>query len=64
MHTLHLLLGLLALDTTLAHPTQKWGPKKFKSLVTFGDSYTDDSRLSYFYEHNATAPPVGWEQPV
>jgi hypothetical protein len=64
MYAFQLLLGVLAVDITLAHPTKNWGPKKFKSLVTFGDSYTDDSRLSYFYAHNASAPPVGWEQPV
>lgn len=43
---------------------QSWGLKKFTSLVAFGDSYTDDSRLGYFGEHNGTAPPVGWVDPV
>lgn len=43
---------------------QPWGLKKFTSLVAFGDSYTDDSRLNYFGEHNGTAPPVGWVDPV
>jgi hypothetical protein len=41
-----------------------WGLKKFTSLVAFGDSYTDDSRLSYFGSHNGSAPPVGWENPA
>lgn len=36
----------------------------FKSLVTFGDSYTDENRLGYFINHNGSAPPVGWQQPV
>ncbi len=31
----------------------------FDSLVTFGDSYTDESRLSWFISHNGSAPPVG-----
>lgn len=43
---------------------QPWGLKKFTSLVAFGDSYTDDSRLNYFSQHNGTAPPVGWVDPV
>ncbi|CAE7174737.1 hypothetical protein P3342_007831 [Pyrenophora teres f. teres] len=37
---------------------------KFKTLVTFGDSYTDENRLSYFGSHNGSAPPVAWQQPV
>ncbi|KAG9531219.1 SGNH hydrolase, partial [Aureobasidium melanogenum] len=41
-----------------------WGLKKFTSLVAFGDSYTDDSRLSYFGSHNGSAPPVGWVNPA
>ncbi|KAF2469692.1 uncharacterized protein BDR25DRAFT_47192 [Lindgomyces ingoldianus] len=42
----------------------RWDVKNFKSLVTFGDSYTDENRLGYFINHNGSAPPVGWEQPV
>ncbi|KAI5197573.1 carbohydrate esterase family 16 protein [Aureobasidium subglaciale EXF-2481] len=41
-----------------------WNLKKFTSLVAFGDSYTDDSRLSYFGSHNGSAPPVGWISPA
>lgn len=29
------------------------------NLVTFGDSYTDESRLDYFGRHNGQAPPAG-----
>lgn len=60
------LVALLALglDLALALPGQGWGLRRFKSLVTFGDSYTDDSRLNYFGSHDGAAPPVGWEQPV
>ncbi|RDW91894.1 carbohydrate esterase family 16 protein [Coleophoma crateriformis] len=31
----------------------------FSNLVTFGDSYTDESRLQYFQTHNGSAPPPG-----
>ncbi|KAL1966150.1 hypothetical protein VTN77DRAFT_4702 [Rasamsonia byssochlamydoides] len=41
-----------------------WGLRRFTSLVTFGDSYTDESRLNYFSSHNGSAPPVGWVDPV
>jgi len=36
-----------------------WNLKQFNSLVTFGDSYTDESRLGYFISHNGAAPPPG-----
>lgn len=41
-----------------------WNLKQFTSLVIFGDSYSDDSRLGYFIENNGSAPPVGWVDPV
>ena len=41
-----------------------WNVNRFKTLVTFGDSYTDENRLGYFISHNGSAPPVGWQQPV
>lgn len=44
--------------------SSKWKLKNFKSLVTFGDSYTDESRFGYFYSHNGSAPPVGWVDPI
>jgi hypothetical protein len=63
------LLQLLVAAATLAtvqagHPAQGWKAAKFKTLVTFGDSYTDENRLGYFIQSNGTAPPVGWDQPV
>lgn len=65
MRQILLFLGLgLLVDVGLAGPAKKWGPRNLKSLVTFGDSYTDDSRLNYFTEHKGEAPPVGWVQPV
>lgn len=45
-------------------PSQSWKDGKFQTLVTFGDSYTDENRLGYFINNNGSAPPVGWEQPV
>lgn len=36
-----------------------WSHLEIKSLVTFGDSYTDESRLAYFIGHNGAAPPTG-----
>ena len=46
------------------HPTSTWNLKKFTSLVIFGDSYSDDSRLSYFINTTGVPPPVGWVNPV
>lgn len=39
--------------------TNAWQAQDFKTLVTFGDSYTDENRLGYFASHNGSAPPVG-----
>ncbi|KAF8423246.1 GDSL lipase/acylhydrolase family protein [Tirmania nivea] len=41
----------------------KSGWKDIQNLVSFGDSYTDESRLTYFGEHRQ-APPVGWKAPA
>ncbi|KAF2164626.1 carbohydrate esterase family 16 protein [Zasmidium cellare ATCC 36951] len=40
------------------------GWREFQDLVTFGDSYTDDSRLSYVFSHNGQYPPVGYPNPI
>ncbi|RAL14397.1 SGNH/GDSL hydrolase family protein [Aspergillus homomorphus CBS 101889] len=55
-------LQLLGQEVT-ASSAGGWGPRKFTSLVTFGDSYTDETRFSYFATHNNSAPPVGWIEP-
>jgi phospholipase/lecithinase/hemolysin len=39
-----------------------WDESQFRSLVVFGDSYTDESRLGYFINHKA-APPLGYLGP-
>ncbi|KAL6710943.1 hypothetical protein ACN47E_006818 [Coniothyrium glycines] len=63
--TLRLLVVSLASAVGLAgRSPQGWKDGKFKTLVTFGDSYTDENRLGYFINNNGSAPPVGWEQPV
>ena len=36
-----------------------WSEKCFNSLITFGDSYTDENRLNWFSTHNGSAPPAG-----
>ncbi|GAB7352044.1 hypothetical protein MBLNU459_g2554t2 [Dothideomycetes sp. NU459] len=41
-----------------------WDLGNFTTLVAFGDSYTDDSRLGYFGAHNGSAPPPGWVDPA
>jgi phospholipase/lecithinase/hemolysin len=59
-----LLVLNLAFAIGSAQNSKGWNLKNFKTLVTFGDSYTDENRLSYFIRHNGSAPPVGWEQGV
>ena len=36
-----------------------WSLSRFKALVSFGDSYTDEVRLAYLIEHDGVAPPPG-----
>lgn len=58
-----LLLALaLGAQTVLSTGHSAWKLNGMQSLVTFGDSYTDESRLVYFIEHQE-APPVGWRAP-
>lgn len=63
-------LSIITVAVPLAHAASKpvsgqtWAINNFKALVAFGDSYTDESRLSYFLSHNCEAPPVGWVGPV
>ncbi|KAK4949651.1 hypothetical protein LTR10_011492 [Elasticomyces elasticus] len=62
--SLALTLSLLAQSnaSSLIPRQQKnpaWSVSNFNSLITFGDSYTDESRLGYFISHNGSAPPPG-----
>lgn len=36
-----------------------WNVENFDSLITFGDSYTDEQRLSYILANNGSLPPAG-----
>lgn len=62
-------LRLLVVNLAIAvghagRASQGWKDGKIKTIVTFGDSYTDENRLGYFISNNGSAPPAGWEQPV
>lgn len=55
-------LGLLTCAFGAVLPTRQnsvWNVENFDSLITFGDSYTDENRLSYFIANNGSAPPAG-----
>lgn len=54
----------LALASISSATSQVWELNEFTSLVSFGDSYTDDSRLKYFVDNNGSAPPIGWVNPA
>ena len=43
----------------LPRQNKPWSSKQFNSLITFGDSYTDESRLAWFLTHNGSAPEAG-----
>ncbi|PVI06255.1 carbohydrate esterase family 16 protein [Periconia macrospinosa] len=59
---LSLNLGLVLGQSCLpSNSSNAWQQKTFNTLVTFGDSYTDENRLGYFINHNGSAPPTGWE---
>jgi hypothetical protein len=62
--SIRLLVANLAIAVGLAGRPSGWRAGKFKTLVTFGDSYTDENRLGYFINNNGSAPPVAWQQPV
>jgi len=47
-----------------AGPGWIWGLQNFTNLVTFGDSYTDETGLSYFQQHNGSTPPPGTVFPI
>lgn len=47
----------LLLCATAAAAASVSGLRKLSNLVTFGDSYTDEGRLNYIFNHNALPPP-------
>jgi hypothetical protein len=61
-NTIH--VGALSTTDYATHATESWSIKNLKSVVTFGDSYTDESRISFFVNHSGAAPPTGWIGPL
>ena len=49
----------LVLRQRNAAEKSRWKVENFRSIVTFGDSYSDEGRFGYFHDHNNTAPPPG-----
>lgn len=41
----------------------EWQAQSFSNLVVFGDSFSDESRLTYFFAHNYSLPPAGTVMP-
>lgn len=64
MRSVKCLIVCLASLVGIAHGSNGWDSRNFNTLVTFGDSYSDEGRLGYFINNNGSAPPVGWKQPV
>ncbi|KAK5091215.1 hypothetical protein LTR05_001396 [Lithohypha guttulata] len=57
-----LALSLVTSVLTFSVPKRQssvWNVANFKSLITFGDSYTDENRLSYILGNNGTLPAPG-----
>jgi phospholipase/lecithinase/hemolysin len=48
---------VLAALVSAAAAAKGCGLRKFENLVTFGDSYTDEGRLSYYFGGNGAPPP-------
>ncbi|KAK0346905.1 hypothetical protein LTR91_021344 [Friedmanniomyces endolithicus] len=46
-------------QTCPARGLSPWALSRFHRLITFGDSYTDESRLQYMIDHNGTPPSPG-----
>ena len=55
------LAAVLSAATAVSLPrgSSVWQASNFNSLITFGDSYTDENRLNYFGGHEGAAPPPG-----
>lgn len=59
-----IMMGFFCLLLALPSLVAGWSLSNFSDLVVFGNSYADESRWDYFVNHNASAPPVGWDEPV
>lgn len=53
------LIAPIAYAATLPRSKPTWSVSNFNSLVTFGDSYTDENNLNYIGSHNGSYPPTG-----
>lgn len=51
--------ALPAANPSTATRSNTWSAQQFSHLITFGDSYTDENRLNYFYGNNDNPPPPG-----
>ena len=40
-------------------PESRWKVENFKSIIAFGDSYTDENRMDYIVQHDNEPPPPG-----
>ncbi|KAG6993878.1 hypothetical protein G7Y79_00050g086150 [Physcia stellaris] len=56
-------VATLAQSVVLPEPSynhnRAWSLAQFSSLITFGDSYTDENRFNYFLQTRGAAPPPG-----
>lgn len=62
MHSVVLSLHIFvcfAFSVSLPRGNSVWKASNFNSLLTFGDSYTDENGLNAFIANNFTAPPAG-----
>ncbi|KAK5169906.1 uncharacterized protein LTR77_005884 [Saxophila tyrrhenica] len=50
-------------QTCPATTSSPWRLSTSNRLVTFGDSYTDESRLQYMIDHDGKVPPLGTQLP-
>lgn len=56
---LQLILAAGAVASTASSCGSGSGGPKVSNLVSFGDSYTDEGRLSAYFANNGSAPPPG-----
>ena len=52
-------------DCPIGLANKNWHFSNFRSLVTFGDSYSDEGRAMYYVNHGLQFPPKGFKtEPV
>ena len=50
---------LFLLRARRVNPESRWKAENFKSIIAFGDSYTDENRMDYIVAHDNEPPPPG-----